>query len=173
VVVAEIKGSEKPDEVLVFSAHLDHPKESANDNASGSGALLDIARSISRLIKDHKLPQPKRTLRFMWVPEWYGTMAYIDAHPELKGPPMGGTVLANMNMDMVGENLEKLHSQLIITRNPLSIPNVLRDLAKNIHTLSPQERSYANEIAGKIQRKEALAPKEIERILEIYYNKGF
>jgi len=140
VVVAEIKGSEKPDEVLVFSAHLDHPKESANDNASGSGALLDIARGLSRLIKDHKLPQPRRTLRFMWVPEWYGTMAYIDAHPELKGPPMGGTVLANMNMDMVGENLEQLHSQLIITRNPLSVPDVLdivvRDMAQMVGNMT-------------------------------------
>jgi len=46
VVVAHIRGSEMPDEELVFSAHLDHPKESANDNASGSAALLDIAQSL-------------------------------------------------------------------------------------------------------------------------------
>ena len=39
IVVAHIRGTEKPDEELVFSAHLDHPKESANDNASGSGAI--------------------------------------------------------------------------------------------------------------------------------------
>ncbi len=127
VVVAKIDGSARPDEELLFSAHLDHPKESANDNASGSGAILDIARGLTRLIADGRLPRPARTLRFLWVPEWHGTMAYVDAHPELLGATWerGGTVLANMNLDMVGENTELLHSKLILTRNPLSIPNVV------------------------------------------------
>ncbi|MBI3765698.1 MAG: M28 family peptidase [Ignavibacteriales bacterium] len=80
VVVAHIRGTEKPDEELVFSAHLDHPKESANDNASGSGAILDIARTLKELIDNGHIPKPKRSLRFLWVPEWNGTTAYIDKH---------------------------------------------------------------------------------------------
>ena len=50
VVVAHIRGSEKPDEEFLFTDHLDHPKESANDNASGSAALMDLCRSITTLI---------------------------------------------------------------------------------------------------------------------------
>lgn len=124
IVVARIPGTEKPEEHLVFSAHLDHPKESANDNASGSAALLDIARALRRLIDSGRLPAPKRSLLFLWVPEHYGTMAYIDAHPEMAGPALGGKYLANLNLDMVGENLERLHSKMIITGNPDSLPTV-------------------------------------------------
>ncbi len=132
VVVAHIRGSEMPDEELVFSAHLDHPKESANDNASGSAALLDIARSLKQLIDSGRMAAPKRSLRFIWIPEWYGTMAYIDRHPELIGPTAGGKFLANMNMDMVGEHLELLHSRLILTRTPDSLPSVVNDVVENM-----------------------------------------
>ena len=132
VVVAHIRGSEKPNEELVFSAHLDHPKESANDNASGSGAILDIARTFKDLTDAGRLPRPKRSFRFIWVPEWNGTMAYIDAHPELRGVELGGTFLANMNLDMVGENAELLHSHLIITRTPNSVPSCVNDVVTNM-----------------------------------------
>ena len=132
VVVATIPGTTLPDEELVFTAHLDHPKESANDNASGSAAILDIARGLSALIDAKRLPAPRRTLRFLWVPEWYGTMAYIDAHPELKGPALGGKVLANLNLDMVGENLELLHSKLILTRTPHSTPSVVNEVVASM-----------------------------------------
>ncbi len=132
VVVAHIRGTERPDEELVFSAHLDHPKESANDNASGSGAILDIARTLKELTGDARLPKPKRSFRFLWVPEWNGTMPYIDAHPELVGPALGGKFLANINMDMVGENLDLLHSKMGITRTPDSNPSALNDVVENM-----------------------------------------
>ncbi len=132
VVVAHIRGKERHQEELIFSAHLDHPKESANDNASGSGAILDIARTIKELLDGNKLPPPKRSFRFLWVPEWYGTMAYIDSHPELAGPAEGGKFLANINLDMVGENLELLHSKLYIIRTPHSVPSCLNDVVENM-----------------------------------------
>jgi len=132
IVVAHIRGTDNADEELVYSAHLDHPKESANDNASGSGAILDIARTLKQLIDDGRLMKPKRTFTFLWVPEWNGTMAYLDAHPELKGPELGGKFLANLNMDMVGENLELLHSRLGITRTPVSIPSCVNDVVENM-----------------------------------------
>lgn len=132
VVVALIRGSENPEEEVVFSAHLDHPKESANDNGSGSAAILDIACTLKNLIDSGRLPRPKRTLRFLWVPEWNGTMAYIDNHPEMVGPSQGGKYLANINMDMVGEHLELLHSKMILTRTPDSIPSIINDVVKNM-----------------------------------------
>ncbi len=128
VVVAIIPGGENPEQELLYTAHLDHPKESANDNASGSAAILDIARTFKNLINQGQLPRPRRTLRFLWVPELYGTMAYVDAHPELRGPTLGGNFLANLNLDMAGENLELLHSQMSITRPPVSISSALSDV---------------------------------------------
>jgi hypothetical protein len=146
VVVARIAGAELPDEELVFSAHLDHPKESANDNASGSGAILDIARGLRALVDAKRLPAPKRTLRFLWVPEWFGTMAYLDRHPEVLGPGRtdsgrveGRVVLADVNMDMVGEDTELLHSRLILTRCPLAVAGpldaVIADMARMVDAL--------------------------------------
>jgi aminopeptidase YwaD len=132
VVVAHIRGSEKPDEEMVFCAHLDHPKESANDNASGSAALLDICRALKELIDQNRLPRPKRSIRFLWVPEFYGTIAYIDKHPEIVGTDLGGKFLANINMDMVGEHLELIHTNMYLARTPYSIPSVLNDVVENM-----------------------------------------
>jgi hypothetical protein len=132
VVVAHLRGSEKAEEELVLSAHLDHPKESANDNASGSAAILDMARVFKQLTDSGRLPKLKRSLRFVWVPEWNGMMPYIDAHPELVGPELGGKFLGNVNLDMVGENQELLHSMMIITKTPGSLPSVINDVVENM-----------------------------------------
>jgi len=131
-VVARIPGADHPEEQLVICAHLDHPKESANDNASGSAAILDIARAVKGLIDDGRLPRPKRSLTFLWIAEWNGTMAYIDRHPEMQGPALGGGYLANLNLDMVGENLELLHSRMNVTRLPASLPSTVSDVVANM-----------------------------------------
>jgi hypothetical protein len=132
VPVAVIPGSDAEAGELVYSGHLDHPKESANDNGSGSAAMMDMAITLRRLIDEGRLPQPRRTIRFLWVPEFYGMMAYVDAHPEMVGPAMGGRTLGNINLDMVGENLEMIHTRMILTRTPASIPSVLNDVVENM-----------------------------------------
>ncbi len=128
VVVTLIPGIEKPDQELLIMAHLDNPRYSANDNASGSAAILDIARTLKSLVDQGRLPPPKRSIRFLWVPGLYGTMAYIDAHPEIKGPGLGGKVLGGLNLDMVGEDQELLHSRLNIIRSPQSISGLVADV---------------------------------------------
>ena len=50
----------------------------------------------------------------------------------MTGPGLGGRTLANINMDMVGEHLELLHSRMIMTRTPASIPSALNDVAGNM-----------------------------------------
>ena len=59
--IAEIKGTEKPDEIVIVGAHYDSVQGSpaANDNASGVAAVVEIARTF----KDIK---PKRTIRFVF-----------------------------------------------------------------------------------------------------------
>jgi len=131
-VVARIPGTDPSGEELVICGHLDHPKESANDNGSGSGAMLDIARALKELIDSGRMPQPKRSIRLLWIAEFYGIMAYVDAHPEFTGPGLDGRFLAGMNLDMVGENLELLHSRMHLTRVPSSIPTVLNDVVANM-----------------------------------------
>ncbi len=76
-VIAEIRGSEKPDEVVVIGAHLDSWAlgTGANDNGCNVSMMIDIARQMKKLGI-----QPKRTIRFaLWNGEeqgYFGSWAY-------------------------------------------------------------------------------------------------
>ncbi len=79
--VAEIPGSEKPDEVVIIGGHLDSWDlgTGATDNGTGSMAVLEAARALQRLgVK------PKRTIRFvLFTGEEQGlngSRAYVKAH---------------------------------------------------------------------------------------------
>jgi carboxypeptidase Q len=80
-VVAELKGSEKADEVVLLGAHLDSWDlgTGANDNGVNVALLIDVLRGIKELGL-----KPKRTIRFvafnaeelgMW-----GSAEYVRAH---------------------------------------------------------------------------------------------
>jgi aminopeptidase YwaD len=125
VVKACIPGTDLADQEIWFIAHLDHCLPSANDNASGSGAVLESARALLDTIKRKELPHPRRTIRFFWVPEIFGTYAYISKHPEETEQ-----VLAVINMDMVGENQDTCGSVFRVTQTPDSCPSVLNDILR-------------------------------------------
>ncbi|MEM6642496.1 MAG: M28 family metallopeptidase [Bacteroidota bacterium] len=102
-VIAMIKGKEKPEEYIVYSAHWDHlgigPEiegdtiyNGAHDNASGTATLLGIAEAMA------KGPQPKRSMVFLAVTaEEQGLLGskYYAENPVF---PITST-LANINMD--------------------------------------------------------------------------
>ena len=60
--VAEIRGNEKPDEVVMIGAHLDSWDlgTGSTDNGTGSMAVLEAARALAKLQL-----KPKRTIRFV------------------------------------------------------------------------------------------------------------
>ena len=122
VVTTTIPGKSKPDEEIFLVAHLCHPKPSANDNASGSGLLLEIARTIMSLVNSGKIEPPARTIRFFWVPETMGTVAYLSNHEE-----MHSKLVAGINLDMVGQNQELCKSTLNLDCTPDSLPSYLND----------------------------------------------
>ena len=80
-VVATIEGSDKKDEVLVFTAHYDSVSYSkgAYDNATGSTGIMQILSYF----KEH---QPSRTLKFVWCGSeemgLLGSKAYCEQHKE-------------------------------------------------------------------------------------------
>jgi aminopeptidase YwaD len=99
IVTAVIRGSDPSlqAEEIAFSCHLDHQRPGANDNASGSVTILEIARTLQKLISEGRLEKPKRTLRFIWSPEIEGTLALLSHRPEF-----ATKIKANIHMDMVG-----------------------------------------------------------------------
>jgi hypothetical protein len=131
IVRARIPGSDLADQEIWFTAHLDHHLPAANDNASGSAAILETARTLKALIDSGFLPAPRRTIRFFWVPEICGTYAYIVKHLE-----EARRAVAVINMDMVGEHQTKCGSLYNITKTPDSMPSYFNDiLAFNLEFL--------------------------------------
>jgi Zn-dependent M28 family amino/carboxypeptidase len=106
-VVAFIKGTEKPDEIVVISAHLDHEGikdgeiyNGADDDGSGTVAMLEIAQAFQMAAKAGK--GPKRSILFLHATGeekgLLGSKYYTDVAPLF---PLANTV-CNLNIDMVG-----------------------------------------------------------------------
>jgi len=126
-VVATIPGTDLADEEILFTAHLCHYKPGANDNASGSACLLEIGRALKRLIDEGKIKKPKRTIRFLWVPEMSGSIAYAATHPEVVEK-----MIAGINLDMVGQYLNDNNSTFFLHRTPHSRSHYINDLLTNL-----------------------------------------
>ena len=127
VVTATIPGADEElkKEEIVFSCHLDHQRPGSNDNASGCVAILEVARALSKLIKEEKIDPPARTIRFVFPPEIEGTMALFEGSPELPG-----RMKAAIHMDMVGGNPAKTKAIFHVTRGPMSLPSFTYDVAE-------------------------------------------
>ena len=125
-VVSALLPGESDEEVVVV-AHLCHPQWSANDNASGSATLLEVARTLHRLTLRGRLKEPRRSIRFLLVPELTGTYAYLAAHEE-RLPKM----ISGLNLDMVGERQELCGSTLVAERLPGSTPAFSGDLLERL-----------------------------------------
>ncbi|WP_435254449.1 M28 family metallopeptidase [Tenacibaculum sp. A30] len=105
-VLAYIKGSEKPEEIIVISAHLDHEGvkngeiyNGADDDGSGTVAILEIAEAFKQAADAGK--GPKRSILFLHVTgEEKGLLGskYYSENPIF---PLENTV-TNLNMDMIG-----------------------------------------------------------------------
>ena len=127
ILTTVITGTEKPEEEIILIAHLCHPKSCNNDNASGSGVLIEIARSIRALIDAGKIDPPKRTIRFMWVPEINGTVAWMHGHQDKLSK-----IHVSINLDMVGEHPVTVGWPLNLVSAPDSTPSYLNPLLSNL-----------------------------------------
>jgi hypothetical protein len=125
VVVATIPGTDPAAGDIVLTAHLCHESAGANDNASGSAAIFEVARALQSAIRRHTLPAPRRTVRFLWLPEIAGSQAYLIRHPEV-----ARKLAAGIHMDMVGGLLSTTKSTLHVSRSAESRPHVANEIAR-------------------------------------------
>ena len=125
-----IPGTEEGGDEIIFSAHLfeGYAKQGANDNKSGSAAILEIARTLNTLIEEGRLPRPKRTIRFLWAPEFSGTIPWVKANKEIMA-----RTLCNINMDMVGEHLSLNRGYTHLHRTTYGNPHYINDVMENYY----------------------------------------
>ncbi|MHA7130643.1 M20/M25/M40 family metallo-hydrolase [Algoriphagus namhaensis] len=82
--IAQIKGSEKPEEYVMLSAHLDSWQggTGATDNGTGTILMMEVMRILKKVY-----PNPKRTILVgHWGSEEQGlngSRAFVEDHPEM------------------------------------------------------------------------------------------
>lgn len=112
-------------EVLV-TAHLCHPRTSANDNGSGVAAALETARVLRSLAASGAW-RPRHAVRFLWMPELTGTHAWLAGDPE-----RAARTLAALNLDMVGEDQQACGSTLLLEHPPCFSASFATDLLARV-----------------------------------------
>ena len=110
-VVAYIKGSEKPDEIVVISAHYDHlgididgeVYNGADDNGSGTVAVMAIAEAFQKAVEEGN--GPKRSILFLHVTGEEKGLLGSKYYANFPIFPLKNTV-ADLNIDMIGRTDE-------------------------------------------------------------------
>ncbi len=82
--IAEMRGTEKPEEYVILSAHFDswHAGSGATDNGTGTIIMMEAARILKQVY-----PNPKRTILVgHWASEEQGlngSAAFVEDHPQI------------------------------------------------------------------------------------------
>jgi aminopeptidase YwaD len=150
-----IPGTNPESGEIIISAHLfeGYGVQGANDNISGSAAILESARLISKLITDGKIQRPKKSIRFIWVPEFSGTIPWVIAHKDIMK-----RTLCNINLDMVGLSLSKYKSSFILHRTPYGNAHFLNDVLENYYRYAGETNQINSVVSGTRFFKRIVAP---------------
>jgi len=137
--IAEIKGTEKPDEYVMMSAHFDSwdAGQGATDNGTGTLTMMEAMR-ILKLV----YPNPKRTILVgHWGSEEQGlngSRAFVEDHPEIVGK-----LQALFNQDNGTGRIVNISGQgfkyagEFLTRWLAAVPNSIKDSIKTTFPGSP------------------------------------
>lgn len=128
-VYAQILGDGSTEQEVAISGHLYEGviKQGANDDNSGVALTLEIGRAYIKLINEGKLPRPRRTINFLWVPEFSGTNAWLNAHPE-----QAANIIGNLNFDMEGIRIADSRSYWILQRTPDTFASYINDIPQSM-----------------------------------------
>ena len=129
-ILAFIPGTDPAAGEVILSAHLFEgmQKQGANDNISGSACILEVARVLNTLIAEGRLPRPKRSIRFIWGPEFSGIGKWVQANQKTMEQ-----TLCNINMDMVGEWLSKNQAFFCLMRTTYGNAHYINDVMENYY----------------------------------------
>jgi len=128
-VYAWIPGTEPDLPGVVFTGHLfeGYTKRGANDNMGGPAIQLEILRTLHDLIEAEQLPQPRRTIHFIWPNEISGAYEFLKRDPSLIEK-----LSININMDMVSEGLRNANSWFTMSETPAQLASFYDGLAASV-----------------------------------------
>jgi len=165
-VIAHIEGNdpELKKECVIISAHYDHVGiqpdgrvfNGADDNASGTAALLEIAEAFSQMKK-----KPRRSIVFVWfTAEELGILGseYYTRFPLYSLP----NTVACINLDMVGRIKEDDDTAWSVS-NSVAGKN-------GFYIISCKQSSELMEISHKISKKQSLEPNDA--LTDVFLNRS-
>ncbi|MCA8978687.1 MAG: M28 family peptidase [Planctomycetes bacterium] len=120
--VAEVVGSERPDECVAVVSHVQEP--GAGDNASGVAGLCESAGALARAIRTGELERPSRSLAFVFGDEMRQSAIFLK--------DTSRTVVAGISADMLGQSTAATGAVPLLERTP--DPGALHTLPPDAHT---------------------------------------
>lgn len=123
VVEAVLRGKSK--EEIMMSAHLCHPRSSANDNASGVAGSIEALRVLKSLQDQGKI-ELEKTIRLILIPEFTGTFCYLSSlssYDHIKGA---------INMDMIGGKQDGFYGPITITKTHKGLKSPINSIASYV-----------------------------------------
>lgn len=140
-----IRGSDPGAGEVIVSAHIfeGYVKQGANDNISGSASILEVARVLQTMIDDGRLQRPKRSIRFIWVPEFSGTIPWVQKHKDLMKK-----TLCNINLDMVGLSLSENKSYFVLHRTSYGNGHYVGDVLENYYRYVGETNKMNSVVSG-------------------------
>ena len=154
-------------EIVVIGAHLDHDGidgdgrifNGADDNASGTVGVLEGAEAFAAAARDGR--RPARTVVFaLWNGEEKGDLGseYYVEHPV-----PAGTLVANVNMDMIGRNEE------VPDPNDFRFRGLKKtSAAENTNTVHLLGYTYSPELAAIVRQENAAVGLTIKEVLDVH-----
>ncbi len=113
---------------ILVTGHMQEEGTSANDDASGTASVLEIGRALNKLVREERIPRPRRNIRFWWVTEISSQRQYFADNPEAHLQ-----IWVNVNQDMVGANqAQGVMRKQNITRLPAARFHFFNDVVESI-----------------------------------------
>jgi N-acetylated-alpha-linked acidic dipeptidase len=133
--LATIRGSERPDEIVVIGAHRDSWSPGAADNVSGTVSVLEAARTIAALARAGQ--RPRRTIVFAtWDAEEWGLIGSTE-HVEDDSLRLRRGGVAYLNQDVAAQGVR------FGGGGSPSLRALLRDVARSVPDPNGRGSVYA------------------------------
>lgn len=146
-IIAERKGTENPDDLIIIVAHKDSQSwiasPGANDNAVGTCGALELAMVLQKY-------KPRHTVRFIFCNEEHTPWTSVTAAKNIKASGMN--VLAVINMDGIGvKSPQQAGHMTNVTRYTTDegekLADMMADLNKS-HTIGLEQSKYRSQRPG-------------------------
>lgn len=135
--LATIPGRELAEESVFFISHTSAATCPCANCAAGPALMVEIARTLNDLIERGELERPRRSIKFLFIIEGFGSRAFIDANRTSLSK-----VKTAFCFDSVGHNQEKLKSVLLFYRHPDSHPSYINDYFAGVMDRAPKDGAW-------------------------------